>query len=87
MKNEKFVPFEKLSKKKQRELNAQKRCGWGDISPVTRKAESKKAYNRKKLRGKDSAELYLLMNICFELCSEFGIFQRQSDRQRVLIYS
>ena len=45
---EKFVPFEKLSQKKQRELNAKRRGTWDGISPVTRKAKNVKAYNRKK---------------------------------------
>ena len=45
---ERFIPFEKLSKKKQRELNAKKRKTWGSVSPVTRKAGNPKAYNRQK---------------------------------------
>ena len=45
---EKFTPFEKLSKKKQRELNALRRGTWGSFNPVTRKPENPKAYNRKK---------------------------------------
>ena len=44
---EKFIPYEKLSKKKKRELNAGRRNVW-TISPVTRKPENPKAYNRKK---------------------------------------
>ena len=44
---EKFIPFEKLSKKKQRQLNAQRRGSWGSLSPVTRRSENPKAYNRK----------------------------------------
>ena len=47
---EKFVPFEKLSKRQQRELNNQKRKTWGEINPVTRRPENPKAYNRKKAR-------------------------------------
>jgi len=47
---EKFIPFEKLSKKKQRELQAQQRGTWGGLSPVTRRAESPKAYKRQKAR-------------------------------------
>ena len=47
---EKFVPFEKLSKKKQRELYAKRRGGWGALNPVTRRPEKPKAYNRKKAR-------------------------------------
>ena len=45
---EKFIPYQKLSKKKQRELNAMKRGSWGDVNPVTRRPENPKAYNRKK---------------------------------------
>lgn len=45
---EKFIPYEKLSKKKQRELNASRRTTWGSINPVTRKPQSSKAYNRRK---------------------------------------
>ena len=48
---EKFVPFEKLSKKKQRELNAAKRNTWGPMNPVTRKPENSKAYNRRKAQS------------------------------------
>lgn len=46
----KFIPMEKLSKAKQRELYASKRSTWGAINPVTRKPENPKAYNRKKAR-------------------------------------
>lgn len=46
----KFIPYEKLSKKKQRELNAVRRSDWGEINPVTRRSENPKAYNRKKAR-------------------------------------
>lgn len=44
---EKFIPYEKLSKKKKRELDAGRRTAWA-ISPVTRKSENPKAYNRRK---------------------------------------
>jgi hypothetical protein len=44
-----FVPYKKLSKKKQRALNAQKRAAWS-ISPVTRRSENPRAYNRRKAR-------------------------------------
>ena len=43
----KYVPYEKLSKKKQRAMNAKRRETWS-ISPVTRKPANPKAYNRKK---------------------------------------
>ena len=44
---EKFIPYEKLSKKKKRELDAGRRTVWA-ISPVTRKPGNPKAYNRRK---------------------------------------
>ena len=47
---EKFVPFEKLSKKRQREENAKRRGTWSGISPVTRKSKNARAYDRKKAR-------------------------------------
>lgn len=46
---DKFIPYEKLSKKQRRELNAQRREMWA-ISPVTRKPANPKAYNRQKTR-------------------------------------
>ena len=52
---EKFIPYEKLSKKKRRELDAAKRGGWGPLSPVTRRPENPKAYRRKKTRIEDDA--------------------------------
>ena len=47
---EKFIPYEKLSKKKRRELDRQRRGTWGVCSPVTRRPENPKAYHRKKAR-------------------------------------
>ena len=47
---EKFVSYEKLSKKKKRELDAKRRGSWNGINPVTRKPENSKAYNRRKAR-------------------------------------
>ena len=42
-----FIPRTKLSKKARKELDAKKRTTWA-FSPVTKKVESKKIYNRKK---------------------------------------
>ena len=44
---QKFIPREKLSKKARKELDRSRREAW-DFSPVTRRVESKKIYNRKK---------------------------------------
>lgn len=55
---EKFIPYEKLSKKKQREIDRANRTTWA-ISPVTRKPENSKAYNRRKAQSwrKDSGSV------------------------------
>jgi hypothetical protein len=54
----KFIPYSKLSKRKQRELNQQRRRDWGPLSPVTRKAQNPKAYQRQKTRqGSDDTSL------------------------------
>ena len=45
---EKFIPYEKLSKKGKRKMDLAKRQTWGELNPVTRKPENSKAYNRKK---------------------------------------
>lgn len=47
---EKFVPLNKMSKKKQREYYKAQRRGWGGISPVTRLENDPKAYNRAKAK-------------------------------------
>ena len=45
---EKFIPYEKLSKKEKRKLDLAKRQTWGELNPVTRSPENSKAYNRKR---------------------------------------
>lgn len=52
MPQDKFIPREKLSKKKRKELDAQKRNSWGEIKPVTRRVESRKDYNRQREKAK-----------------------------------
>ncbi len=62
---EKFIPYEKLSKKQKRALDAQRRNTWGALSPVTRKPEHPKAYKRSKTRrGSDE----LPSASCFCVC-------------------
>ena len=48
---EKFIPYEKLSKKEKRRLDNRRRNTWGEVNPVTRKPENSKAYNRSKARN------------------------------------
>ena len=45
---EKFIPYEKLSKKEKRKIDLAKRQTWGELNPVTRKPENSKACNRRK---------------------------------------
>ena len=48
---EKFVPYEKLSKKEKRKLDQAKRQTWGDMNPVTRKPKNSRAYDRRKAQS------------------------------------
>ena len=43
---DRFIPREKMGKKARKELDARKRATWS-FSPVTKKVESRKKYNRK----------------------------------------
>lgn len=45
---EKFIPYDKLSKKEKRKLDQAKRKTWGELNPVTRKSANSRAYDRKK---------------------------------------
>lgn len=55
----KFIPYEKLSKKEKRKVDAAKRSTWGNLNPVTRKPQNSKAYNRMRAQAwkKDLSEL------------------------------
>ena len=56
-----YISYEKLSKKKKRELDRQSRQIWG-FDPTTRQRQSKKCYDRKKARrsyDEDAPFLYL----------------------------
>ena len=58
----KFVAYEKLSKKEQKKLNAEKRKTWGDVKPFTKVKPSAKLYNRKK---KQDLTSYTEVKSCF----------------------
>lgn len=51
---EKFIPYEKLSKKKKREFDRKRRVEW-NMNPVTRRPENPKAYKRRKTRLLDDS--------------------------------
>ena len=48
---EKFIPYEKLSKKEKRKIDQARRQTWGELNPITRKPENSKSYNRNKTRN------------------------------------
>ena len=50
-----MISKSKLSKKARKKLNAEKRTTW-TFSPVTRRVESKKIYNRKKISRTDQED-------------------------------
>ena len=45
------IPYEKLSKKAKKALDAQQRVSWGGLNPVTRRPPNPKAYQRSKARN------------------------------------
>ena len=47
---DKFIPYEKLSKKEKRKIDQARRQTWGELNPVTRKPISSKVYNKKSRR-------------------------------------
>ena len=49
---QKYIPLEKQSKRKQKAYHKTQRRDWGEISPITKKVENGKAYNRKKSKLK-----------------------------------
>lgn len=49
---EKYVSYEKLSKKEKRRVNARRRKTWNGASPVTRRTKNEKKYNRKKIKAR-----------------------------------
>ena len=56
---EKFVSYEKLSKKARQRLNAQKRGGWGLCKPVTKFEKSVKQYSRKRKHPGENPDAFV----------------------------
>ena len=62
---EKFIAYEKLSKKEQKKLNVAKRGSWGLVKPITKVKESAKIYNRKKKQDFRSFDGFQNPAFCF----------------------
>ena len=77
---EKYIPYEKLSKKGKRKLDSTKRGTWGELNPVTRKSENSRADNRKKMQNwrkelPDSASFYIVAhNLQWHRTAVFSLF-------------
>lgn len=54
---EKYIPYEKLSKKEKKKADQARRQTWGSLNPVTRKPQNSKAYNRSKARNRKCEDL------------------------------
>ena len=57
-----FIPREKLGKRARKQLDGERRATWA-LSPVTKKVESRKLYNRKR-KSHDRYEDYG-MGFCY----------------------
>ncbi len=49
----KMIPLEKQSKREQRKFHANKRGSWNGIKPTTRIVESRKVYDRNRIKQAD----------------------------------
>lgn len=63
MKQQKYVPLDKQSKRKKKEYYTAQLRDWGEINPVTQKTPNLKVYNRKKIG----------QQLKYELLSDFFI--------------
>lgn len=75
---EKFIPYEKLSKVKKRELNAEKRRTW-PINPVVRRSANSKAYNRKKAQRWKEDDSISVPLFCLFLIWQADTYPQQVD--------
>lgn len=74
---DRYVPFEKLSKKKKRELNARRRGTWGEINPVTRRPKKPKAYDRKKARKVSQDDRFSVPCVLFAFFTDRAAISRR----------
>lgn len=63
------IPYAKRSKKERQMIDRRQRGDWNGVRPVTRKIESAKIYNRKKLRRTldDGVGVFLCRTECIGL--------------------
>ena len=81
---EKFIPYEKLSKKEKRKIDQARRQTWGELNPVTRKPENSKAYNRNKARNwkRDYHEPVPGLLLCID-CRQFSAVSHTNKLKKI----
>ena len=52
-----LIPLDKRSKKAKREYHAKQRGSWNGVNPVTRIVQSRKAYDRARVKQADRRDL------------------------------
>lgn len=52
-----LVPLDKRSKKAQREYHAKQRGSWHGVNPITRTVQSRKTYDRERVKQADRRDL------------------------------
>lgn len=55
---DRFIPYNKLSKKKKREYDNKRRKDWGTLNPVTRKSKNLKIYDRDRFKRLEEGVLF-----------------------------
>ena len=74
---ERFIPYQKLSKRERKARNAERRVSWS-MNPVTRKPPNPKAYNRRKartgIRNASSVSFLFYFIIFFTVSSRLRIW-------------
>jgi len=58
MKTQKFVAYQKLSKKARKEIDRKKRSGWGNLRPATLIEQNHKSYQRNPKHRKREENFY-----------------------------
>ena len=80
-KTERFIPYEKLSKKEKKKIDSIRRGNWNGVDPVTKVVKSKKLYTRKGRRNdKESFEPYFF-------CLSAPVFVFLSGVKSILTYN
>lgn len=54
--SDKFISYDKLSKKDKKKIDLMSRRGWGNVRPVTRIENSSKKYSRKQKHKRNFAD-------------------------------